>query len=375
MTVCKKRLAIITPGFYEQMTGGTEYQSYLLAQAAVEAGMDVRHIYIRIDPHQNLPNRLGIALHPIDPPKCRAYFRGLGNPASFCLPKAYQTLKQLAPDYVYCRSGVVQAGLGAYYAKKFGGKSIWHVANAPDVTPTPLMPLLRRPLDLLERKLIDFAIRHSTLVLTQVGYQSILLKKHYRRDSVIMTNLLPQPKETLDKTGCFTVLWIANFKGAKQPEKFIRLAEAFADNKNIRFVMIGRPAKASSYQQPLENQIKKLTNLEYIGEQPMASVNQMLAKSHVLVNTSQYEGFSNTFVQAWMRKVPVISLMVNPDGILTKEKTGFCSGTLKQLTKDVKTLFKNPALRDEMGLKAQAYAFEHHCYENNKGRFLNLIIS
>lgn len=375
MTFGKKKLAIVTPGFYEQMTGGTEYQSYLLAQAAVEAGMDVHHIYIRIDPHQNLPNRLGIALHPIDPPKCRAYFRGLGNPASFCLPKAYQILKQLAPDYVYCRSGVVQAGLGAYYAKKFGCKSIWHVASAPDVTPKPLAPLLRRPLDLLERKLIDYAIQHSTLVLTQAEYQSILLKRHYRRDSVVMTNLLPQPKETLDKTGCFTILWIANLKGAKQPEKFIQLAAAFAENKEIRFVMIGRPTKDNHYQQRVENQIKKLPNLEYLGEQAMISVNQILAASHVLVNTSRHEGFSNTFVQAWMRKVPVISMMVNPDGILTGEKIGFCSGSAKQLAKDVKTLFENPLLRDEMGRKAQAYALENHSYENNKGRFLDLISS
>ena len=44
-------------------------------------------------------------------------------------------------------------------------------------------------------------------------------------------------------------------------------------------------------------------------------------KSKILINTSSFEGFPNTFVQAWANGVPVISLKVDPDNIIKKKKS------------------------------------------------------
>ena len=43
-----------------------------------------------------------------------------------------------------------------------------------------------------------------------------------------------------------------------------------------------------------------------------------------LVNTSDYEGFSNTFIQAWMRRVPIASLHVDPDGSRAAAASASC---------------------------------------------------
>ena len=123
--------------------------------------------------------------------------------------------------------------------------------------------------------------------------------------------------------------------------------------------MIGRQGWGKWFEK-LKKEIQALPNLEYYGELSQDQVNMHLSHGHILVNTSRYEGFSNTFVQAWMRKVPVVSLNVDPDQILVREKIGFKSETFEQLCQDVNTLINDSATRERMGEKALRYAQDNH---------------
>lgn len=374
MTSNIKTLAIVTPGYYEQLVGGSEYQSYLLAEAAKNAGMDVHHIYTSLESVETVPNRLEISLHPVESPRYRKYVRGLGHTAVCCVPRAYRILKRIEPDCVYCRSGVVQAGLAAYYARKHGCKSVWHVAHVEDVTPVPMWKNWRHPLNILERLSVDYAIKRAQIIVCHARHQADLLKRNYGRDSEVILKEQPEPTESLEKNSVFTIVWVANIKGWKQPEMFIRLAGRFQDNSRVRFVMIGRPA-GGAYQASLERDIASLPNIEYAGERPIEKVNELLAASHVFVNTSTSEGLPNTFVQAWMREVPVVSMLWDPDDILKPGEVGFLSGSFEQMVIDIRRLIENPALRDEMGRRAREYALENHSLDKNMGRLLDLIRS
>jgi glycosyltransferase involved in cell wall biosynthesis len=115
--------------------------------------------------------------------------------------------------------------------------------------------------------------------------------------------------------------------------------------------------------------------LTYIGGVSQNEVNRRLGEGHILVCTSQYEGFSNTFVQAWMRKVPVVSLNADPDNIIVREGIGFKSLTFEKLTRDVKLLIENRELREKMGKKALQYAHKNHGIEKMVNSFLSLIES
>jgi glycosyltransferase involved in cell wall biosynthesis len=109
----------------------------------------------------------------------------------------------------------------------------------------------------------------------------------------------------------------------------------------------------------------KENNIEVMGELPNDKVNNLLSQSHILVNTSQSEGFSNTFIQAWMRKVPVVSLQVDPDHIIEREGIGFCcTGNFEKLAGNTKRLIKDHELREQMGRKAREYAVQHHSLKN-----------
>jgi glycosyltransferase involved in cell wall biosynthesis len=173
------------------------------------------------------------------------------------------------------------------------------------------------------------------------------------------------PKETLDKRPPVKIVWIANFKYLKQPEIFIRLAKDISKlSYNCEFIMIGSPSFDLQWQYSLEKQIGLLQKLIYIGEKTNDEVNQILAESHILVNTSRYEGLPNTFIQAWMRGVPVISLNSNPDGLLKGSKMGLKSGCYEQLRNDVSLLIENERLRNKLGKEAREFALKKFTMKN-----------
>jgi len=361
------RIAILMPTFYEEAVGGSEYQAYLLAEAAKQHGHEVHYIFVSKADHH--ANHLGLELHPMRP---HPFSKRLGATWSLYYRTVMRLLEAIQPDVVYVRGGWSFAGMGALYARRSGCKSVWHVASEMDVTPRRVLRLLGRPLDIVERKLIDYAIRHSTHVVAQATYQADLLEKHYRRAATVIRQFQPHPEEAIGKTSPVRVVWIANLKPLKQPAVFLRLAREFRDSDGVTFTMIGRPCTGRQMGE-VEAGLRELRNVEYLGEQPMSEVNRILASAHILVNTSLYEGVPNTFVQAWMRGVPVVSMLVDPDGVLRAEGIGCVSTSFEQMVKDVKELVDAADLRDEMGRRARTHAMEHHSLERNMPELMQLL--
>ena len=132
------------------------------------------------------------------------------------------------------------------------------------------------------------------------------LEKNFgRRCDLVLPNIHPLPEnDRWLKKDPITVVWVGNIKPLKRPELLLDLAAAFVAEQNVRFLMIGREGSGKHY----SDFVSKLTqapNVAYLGELPVEQVNRILGESHILVNTSDFEGFPNTFIQAWMRRVPV----------------------------------------------------------------------
>ena len=275
----------------------------------------------------------------------------------------YTALKNIRPQIIYQNVGCLYTGVGAYYAKKYGSKFIWHIASDDDVKPQWKKNLKRKLMTIPDRILLNYGIRNADIIAGQTQYQNSILKKRFKRkcDTYIPVGH-PFPNEEIEKPGRVSVLWIANLKPLKQPEVFVRLAKALGNDCNASFVMIGRHGWGKWFAQ-LTEEIENMPNIEYVGELTQDQVNRYLDKSHILVNTSRYEGFSNTFVQAWLRRVPVVSLNVDPDNILVRKSIGFHSGTFTGLCRDVRVLVENKTLREEMGDRARCFARANHSAE------------
>jgi glycosyltransferase involved in cell wall biosynthesis len=144
-------------------------------------------------------------------------------------------------------------------------------------------------------------------ITAQSARQAELVRRHYGREAVIIPNPYAPPPRLRARRDDL-VLWVGVMRQQKRPDRFIDLARALPQ---YRFRMIGGPdgyiANSQAYYEAIRAEATTVPNLEFLGFLPVADVEPHFDEARVLVNTSEYEGFPNTFLQAWARGVPTVS--------------------------------------------------------------------
>lgn len=272
-------------------------------------------------------------------------------------PPLLKALREIKPDIIYTRIGCAYTGITAYYAMRNNCKLFWHISSDSNTVP-PSFRLSRSMIpDYIDRKIFEYGIANASHIIAQTITQAEQLKKNYGRVvTEIIANFHPSPTEALSKNKKIKIVWIANLKPVKQPEIFIQLANDFGSAPDLEFIMIGAMQGSQQWKANIATQMHSAKKLKYLGFIPQDKVNSILAQSHILVNTSKWEGFTNTFIQAWMRKMPVVKSNVNPDNVFDDQKLGFFSGNYSILRKHIEMLAHDDQLRNRMGEHAYAYA-------------------
>lgn len=313
----KPRLAVVIPVHWAAFMGGSQFQAKLLIEhLQAEDGYDIVYLAHRTeagyesDSHRVVTTRGWRRLRK---------YTDLSESLSL-----YRALKAQKPDLIYQRAASGFTGIAALYAKRHGVPMVWHVASDMEVAPFDGVLGLRTLPKWLEKKAIEFGLRNASHIVVQTENQKRLLDANYgRTDATVIRNFHPQPQTQAPKSERFRVTWVANLKPIKQPEVFLDLASRLRDAP-ITFSIVGGPSTNPRWQAEMDAQIAACPNVEYLGQLDQDAVNAELARSHLLVNTSKLEGFSNTFIQAWLQGVPVVSLNVNPDGLLDGDM-GYCA--------------------------------------------------
>ena len=362
------KLCVLVPDHWAAIKGGSEYQAGVLVDRLVQR-YDVRITYLTVGANPAFrPNG-----YRIESFSSRRGLRRYGK--FFDAVRLYRALEREAPDVIYQQVGCAHTGIAAYYAKKSGCRMFWRIAHDSDVTPQ--RPEWMRPHRIIERSFLEYGLRNAGMILAQTAHQKALLLANYgREDAIVIRNFHPLPSPD-ERAGAEAnekkrVLWVANLKPSKNPDAFVRLALRFVDNREVEFVMIGAWQEKPAWVADMAALMRSAPNLRYLGEQSQDRVNALLQGAYALVSTSHGEGFSNVFIQAWMRGVPVVSLSVNPDGLLDGGTLGFASGSEERLYSDVAKLIGNPALRETMGRKAHAFATAEFSL-NNVDRIADLM--
>lgn len=292
-------------------------------------------------------------------------FRGLPLPADWISVAAYLIPPRLTAIYrhidadIYCVFGANPLGaeVGAY-CRVAGKKMALFASSISDFSPAYHPDSLGCNDYQQPNSLCYHALMLAHLIFTQTETQKHDLQKHFGRDSV----LLPNPVETMPRVQPMTpylsrrhILWIGKSDRVKNPEPFLELARRFPEHP---FLMVMNPSNRALHDKLAANKPSNVTLIDYI---PLEEVETLFAQACLLVNTSRYEGFANTFLQAGKYGVPILSLAANPDEFITRHACGaVADGDFDQLATHLDTLLKDSALREQLSQNISRYVSTHH---------------
>lgn len=345
--------------------GGAEIQVKLIIEGLIKQDHDVFYVCYGDQNHTD-PDIIedGVRLYKIKKP-----WRGYKFLLRFNSKAINEIVKKEKPDIIYQRGDFHFWDLLTRYPKEDGIKVVSSLSmerHCIKVRPRSNQYYL---LDMLNERMKIRYYKNSSLIISQTFHQRDMLKQNFDRSSIVIHNGHPIPKGPFNKKDPIQVIWVANLKPIKQPEIFIELARSL-EKENIKFLMIGRPG-SGEYQKRIDELIREVSNLEYIGELDLEKTNQHISTSSLLVNTSISEGFSNTFIQAWLRETPVISLNTDPDDLLSKYGIGRRSGDVDKLVNDVQFYIDNVDKLNKMGKKARKIAIKRFNIEDKITEHIN----
>ena len=275
----------------------------------------------------------------------------------------YRLFKRINADIYFTSAANSTVGLVSFFCKLNNKKHIHRTASEVEVD------LTYSKKGILGKIFIK-GLENSDLVITQNEIHKKLLKDNHDINAKVMRNSFVIKMYGTSEKNSF--LWVSRCDYLKQPELFIKLAKYLP---NEQFVMIAPPAsEKEDYQKEIKEKADTIKNLSFIDHVPFSKIQQYFNEAKIFVNTSEYEGFPNTFLQAGVGKTPILSLNVNPDDFINKYNCGFfCGNDFDKLVKNVEVLIYNKEAWKEKSENIFKYVKENHEIHKNVEQLTNCI--
>lgn len=358
---CEEVYSLFSGEFSKSRFGGAGLQMYFLAnEFAKDPRYQVRFMFCRHD--------ASLLSHPsirfINYPKLISHgIPGISRIINNKRKRAFVDTSEEAT--IFFTTMALNAQLAADMQCNFGVKSILRVASDSDV-------LSPHGIASQSKEQVFAAMVSVSQVVVQSNYQKNVLAKNRNLDSLVIENGIPLNEVRLGDERKH-VLWVASAQELKQPHYFLDLAATFPQQK---FVMV-MPYGVYSVMDGLEKRAAELKNLELIKEQlTLEKTNELFSQAKVFVNTSSIEGFPNTFLQAAAAGTPILSLLINPDGVLEKYGIGVSmGGSIWQLPKELEKLLIENEYWSAISQNGPAYIRAHRDIVNSAQRYKEIFAS
>jgi glycosyltransferase involved in cell wall biosynthesis len=301
-------LPVLSPEHREHTVGGESVQQTLLARALSVRGHEVSMVTADYgQPDAAVWDDVRVY---------KAYRPKAGLPVlRFLHPRwsgIWSALARADAQLYYTSCAGMQVALLALFCARQGRRFVFRCASDSDCDPSKL--LIRHARD---RWLYAYGLHRADAILVQSAAQAASLARHFGLPSRV-TGMLVEPA-CAEPARDIDVLWVANIRRVKQPDRVLTLAAQLPEAA-IHMVGGALPGEEALYER-VRHEASLRPNLTFHGRLSYHDVNALYARARVLVNTSEVEGFPNSYLQAWIHGVPVVSYL-DPDGVIGRNGLG-----------------------------------------------------
>jgi len=325
-------LAVLAREYNSHGIGGEEVQHTLLARAMAARGYEVSMVVMDYGQADGAEWE-GVKTY-------KTYRSEDGLPVlRFFHPRwtgVWAALKRADADIYYLSCASLRVGLTSLFSRQHGRKLVFRIASDMDCEPQKLLIEYNYWRD---RRIYEYGLYRADAILAQSMHQQEAMQRNYRLASTLASMLVDQPRDILTfEQRTIPVLWVSNIRQLKRPDLVLEFADRTPE---IAVHMIGgRIADSADLFDETRQRASTLPNVMFHGQIPYHEINDYFANALVFTNTSDIEGFPNSYLQAWSRGTPVVAFF-DPDGLIAREGLGIAVRNTEEMRKAVKELTTN----------------------------------
>jgi glycosyltransferase involved in cell wall biosynthesis len=348
--------------------GGAEVQQVLIAEWLVRQGYPVR--FITLDHGQ--PD--GIIINDIRVHKAYALEAGIRG-IRFFYPRwsgLWAAMARANADVYYQRCAGSDTGQVALWCRLHRRRFIFAAASDPDCHGSLYAMNCWR-----EKALYRIGLRLADAVVSQTITQQNLLRQEMGKSARVIPNCAGALDESTSyhkacaiKPSPMHVLWIGRICKLKRLEWLLDVAEQCPQ---IVFDVLGAAYVDSDYASFLTKRAAGMPNVQMHGWVLHAEIAEYYRRCGILCCTSAYEGFPNTFLEAWSRGVPVVST-VDPDGVVAANDLGWVAHDVEGIVACLREVIRSPDTWARASKATIQYYLANHTPEVCLPRFEQLLL-
>lgn len=348
-------------------TGGAEVQQVQMATWLVRQGYPVS--FVTLDHGQ--PD--GVEIDGIRIFKAYAAEAGIRG-LRFFRPRwsgLWAAMTRADADVYYQRGPECETGQAALWCHLHRRKFIFAAANALSCDPQ----LLRQE-PWQDRVFYRVGVRLADAITAQTTTQQELFRRNMGIQATLIRNV---GGASMEQTPCdphstnagpLRVLWAGRISKVKRFEWLLDTAERCP---HINFDVVGAPGKDSDYGSSLVRRAGGMSNVQMHGYVPHAEMTGYYRHCHVLCCTSPYEGFPNTFLEAWSLGIPVVSTF-DPDGVIAARRTGWVARDVDGIVSSLERIRQSAQMWQAASEAARQYYLANHTPEACLPAFERLLL-